>query len=162
MKTVLLGNAGAGKSTLAKRLIEREPAARPSLDELAFAQGAQRRRVDESVAEALRFIESNASWIVEGCYADIVEPLLPHADLLIFLNPGVETCVAHCRARPWEAEKFESREAQDANLQNLISWVRDYDTRDDEYGLRRHRALYDAFAGRKIEYSKPSDYESAA
>ena len=21
---------------------------------------------------------------------------------LLFLNPGMETCVAHCRARPWE------------------------------------------------------------
>jgi adenylate kinase family enzyme len=160
LKTLLLGNAGAGKSTLAKQLLEREPASRLSLDELAFLEEVERRPLEESVAEALRFIESNESWIIEGCYGDIVEPLLQHANTLIFLNPGVETCVAHCQARPWEPEKFESREAQDANLQNLINWVREYEFRDDEYGLKRHRALFDAFKGRKVEYNQPSEYQA--
>jgi hypothetical protein len=30
--------------------------------------------------------------------------------------------------------------------------VRQYDTRDDEYGLARHRAIFDGFTGRKHEY----------
>ena len=160
MKTVLLGNAGAGKSTLARRLIVQEPAVRLSLDEVAFTGGVSRRPLEESIALAFRFIEKNASWIVEGCYSDIVEPLLEHADTLIFLNPDVETCIAHCQARPWEPGKFESSEAQKANLQNLLSWVREYETRDDEYGLQRHRALYDSFAGRKVEYNHPSEYDA--
>jgi hypothetical protein len=139
-------------------MLEREPAARLSLDELAFSEGIERRPLEACVAEALEFIASNDSWIVEGCYGDIVAPLLPHADTLIFLNPGVETCVAHCQARPWEPEKFESHAAQEANLQNLIDWVRAYESRDDEYGLKRHRALFDAFKGRKVEYNQPSEY----
>lgn len=101
MKTILLGNAGAGKSTLAKQLLEREPAARLSLDEVAFAEDRERRPLEESIAEVIRFCESHESWIVEGCYADIIEPLLQRAETLIFLNPGVATCVAHCKARPW-------------------------------------------------------------
>ena len=158
MKVVLLGNAGAGKSTLARRMTAREPAHRLSLDELAFREGAERRPLEDSIAEALRFIESNESWIVEGCYADIVEPLLAHAEQLVFLNPGVAACVEHCRARPWEPEKFASAEAQDKNLDNLVSWVRQYTERDDEYGLKRHRALFESFLGRKIEYTHPSQY----
>jgi len=31
--------------------------------------------------------------------------------------------------------------------------VRQYDTRDDEYGLARHRAIFDGFAGPKREYN---------
>ncbi|GIZ11003.1 hypothetical protein NCCP436_04190 [Pseudomonas sp. NCCP-436] len=81
-------------------------------------------------------------------------------DELIFLNPGVEICIAHCRARPWEPEKFSSKEEQDENLENLIEWVAAYDTRSDEYGLRRHRALYEAFKGKKCELNHPSEYES--
>ena len=158
MKVVLLGNAGAGKSTLARRMTAREPARRLSLDELAFREGAERRPLEDSIAEALRFIESNESWIVEGCYADIVEPLLAHAEQLIFLNPGVAACIEHCRARPWEPEKFDSAEAQDENLDNLVSWVRQYTERDDEYGLKRHRALFESFPGRKVEYTHPSQY----
>lgn len=162
MKTILLGNAGAGKSTLSRRLLESEPAATLSLDDLAFAAGANRSPLADSVGDALRFVNSHDLWVVEGCYADIVEPLLGHADTLVFLNPGVADCVRHCQARPWEPDRYATRAAQDANLANLIAWVRDYDTRDDEYGLRRHRALFEAFAGRKMELTDPAQYVEAA
>ncbi|MEM1368393.1 MAG: AAA family ATPase [Cyanobacteria bacterium P01_H01_bin.15] len=158
MKTVLLGNAGAGKSTLSRKLLEKEPAARLSLDELAFSGGPERRPLADSIADAMGFIEANKSWIVEGCYSDIVEPILTHAETLIFLNPGVDVCVSHCKSRPWEPEKFESSEAQDSNLENLLAWVREYETREDEYGLKQHRKLFEAFEGHKIEYASPSKY----
>lgn len=160
MKTILLGNAGAGKSTLSKRLIATQPAARLSLDEVAFQQGAQRRPLQDSLADVRLFMADNESWIIEGCYADIIEPVLSECDELIFLNPGVEVCIAHCRARLWEPEKFSSREEQDENLENLLEWVATYDTRSDEYGLRRHRALYEAFDGKKREFKHASEYES--
>ncbi|MBH8581652.1 shikimate kinase [Bisbaumannia pacifica] len=160
MKIILLGNAGSGKSTLAKRLLDRQPAAWLSLDRVAFREGAERRPLAESVAEVRRFIDAHGQWIIEGCYADIIEPILPACEELIFLNPGVEACVAHCRSRPWEPEKFATREAQDAHLEALIAWVRAYETRDDEHGLRRHRALFDGFPGRKMELDDPSQYAS--
>lgn len=158
MKIVLLGNAGAGKSTLSRKLLETESAARLSLDELAFSGSTERRPLNESVAKAMQFIQAHDSWIVEGCYSDIIAPLLPHAETLIFLNPGVEACVRHCKARPWQPEKFESSESQDSNLENLISWVREYESREDEYGLKRHRALFESFEKKKIEYNDPSEY----
>ena len=77
-----------------------------------------------------------------------------------FLNPGIETCITHYHTRPWEPEKFESKEQQDANLQNLINWVKEYETRTDEYGLKRHRNLFDNFTGKKREYTSVSTYEN--
>lgn len=159
MRVILLGNAGAGKSTLARRLAEREPAARLSLDEVAFQAGTERRPLQDSIADVLAFIGRNQSWIIEGCYSDILEPALAHCEELYFLNPGVEACVAHCRARPWEPEKFSSRAEQDENLENLIEWVRAYDTRSDEYGMQRHRLLFASFGGRKCEFNDPAEYE---
>lgn len=158
MKTILLGNAGSGKSTLSRKLLATEPGERLSLDELAFSGGVDRRPLADSIADAMAFISAHESWVVEGCYADIVEPILPYADTLIFLNPGVDACVRHCKARPWEPEKFESSQAQDANLDNLLVWVRAYETRDDEYGLKQHRRLFEAFKGKKVEYKEPSEY----
>lgn len=161
MKVILLGNAGAGKSTLARRLLQRQPAARLSLDEVAFGAGSERRPLDESIAEVQAFIEKNENWIIEGCYADILEPVLEVCEELYFFNPGVEACVAHCMARPWEPEKFTSAEEQHENLQNLIDWVIAYESRDDEYGLKRHRALFQSFAGKKREFNDPREYETA-
>lgn len=158
MRIILLGNAGAGKSTLARKLVAQQAAARLSLDEVAFAGGIERRPLADSIADVRRFIAAHEHWIIEGGYADIIEPLLAECAQLIFLNPGVEACLAHCRPRPWEPEKFGSSAEQDRNLANLLEWVRAYETRDDEYGLRRHRALFDGFGGRKLELTDPSEY----
>ena len=159
MKIIILGNAGSGKSTLSKRIISREPAARLSLDEVAFHDGAERRPLKESIADVEKFIESNNSWIIEGCYSNIIEAVLPECEELIFLNPGVETCIAHCRSRPWEPEKFNSCQEQDENLSNLIEWVRSYEHRTDEYGLSSHKHLYDSFRGKKRELKNTAEYE---
>ena len=43
MKLILLGNAGAGKSTMARRIIGDEPIPRLSLDEIAWDDGTEKR-----------------------------------------------------------------------------------------------------------------------
>lgn len=159
MRIVLLGNAGSGKSTMARRLIGARDVPRLSMDEIAWGEGAERRPLEESLAALRAFFAQNGSWIAEGCYGDLVEAALPHCTELRFLNPGVEVCVGHCLRRPWEPEKFPSAEAQQAMLGDLIAFVRAYDTRDDEYGLGRHRALFDAFPGPKREYRTVASYE---
>lgn len=158
MRIVLLGNAGSGKSTLARRLIGDRNIARLSLDEIAWKAGTERRPLAESAALLDAFLAEHDQWVVEGCYSDLVEHALPHCNELLFLNPGVQTCVAHCRQRPFEPEKFASAEAQDAMLETLLEWVSRYETRDDEYGLRRHRQLFDAFSGKKRELQSVDEY----
>lgn len=162
LKVIILGNAGAGKSTLARQLLEKESASCLSLDAIAFKDGSNRRPIAESISKAESFIASNESWIIEGCYADIIKPILKYCEILIFLNPGIETCVSHCHARSWEPEKFTSQKKQDENLNNLIAWVRKYETRDDEYGLRRHREIYEAFRGEKYEFNDPEEYATVS
>lgn len=153
MKIILMGNAGAGKTTLAKGLVQVRAVPRLSLDQIAFAGSSDRLPVADSVAEARRFIQDKDGWIIEGCYADIIGPLLGECDALVFLNPGVQTCMEHCRRRPWEADKFDTSSEQQANLDNLLQWVGEYESRADEYGLQQHRQLYDSFTGRKIEFT---------
>ncbi len=160
MKAIFIGNAGSGKSTLSREVQLRQQVAVLSLDEVAFQNGAVRRPIEESIAEVKRFIEKNKSWIIEGCYSDIITGVLDYCEELVFLNPGVDKCIAHCRARPWEPEKFSSQEEQNQNLEKLIEWVREYETRSDEYGLARHRALYESFKGRKFELTEPSQYKN--
>lgn len=158
MRIILLGNAGAGKSTMARRLMNGRSIPRLSLDEIAWAEGTERKPLEESVQALRSFIDDNEQWIIEGCYSDLVEVALPFCEELRFLNPGIEVCVEHCLKRPWEPEKFSTENEQKETLASLISWVREYETRTDEYGLQRHRQLFERFSGKKREYKSINEY----
>ena len=123
------------------------------LDTLAWLPEVppKRRNIGESRTDIEAFISANSGWVIEGCYADPLDIVTPHCSELIFLNPGIETCVRNCRARPWEPHKYPSKEAQDANLEMLIDWVRNYAARNDEFSLLAHRRIFDNFKGKKSE-----------
>ena len=118
---------------MARRLIGNADISRLSLDEIAWDRGPRRKPLEASLTLLDKFLASNDQWIIEGCYGDLVEAALAHCSELRFLNPGVETCVAHCNRRPWEPSKFPSAEEQNVMLSQLIQWVKDYESRDDEY-----------------------------
>lgn len=152
-RILIAGNSGSGKSTLAKRLAAARGHAHLDLDGLAWEPRMTpvRRAPADSATEIDAFTAANDRWVIEGCYADLLAIPLPRCTKLVFLNPGVEACVANARARPWEPHKYPSKEAQDANLAMLIGWIRDYAARTDELSLAAHRKLFDEFRGDKIE-----------
>src|SRR5688572_4063194 len=153
-----MGNSGSGKSTLASRLARESGAAHLDLDTLAWlpTNPPQRAPLGEAVAKIEAFIASHAAWVIEGCYADLLSVATAHAERLVFLNPGVDVCIANAKARPWEPHKYESKAAQDANLAMLIDWIRAYETRADEFSLAAHRRLFDEFSGDKLEVTEQS------
>ena len=153
-RIVIFGNSGSGKSSLAKSLAGVRGAEHLDLDLIAWEAERPGVRADSAESERalLRFIEGTDSWVVEGCYSGLLRVAARYCTEMIFLNPGVEACVANCEARPWEPHKYPSREAQDANLLMLLDWVREYETREDEFSLREHRRLFDAHEGKKVEY----------
>lgn len=157
-RIVIMGNAGSGKTSLARRLAAEHRLPALNQDDIAFGEQAVRRPLEESLRLQHDFIAQHEhGWIIEGCYGDLIQTALPHCTELIFLNPGVDACVDNCRKRPWEPGKFPDRAAQDAMLEGLIAWVREYPTRRDEYGASRHRAVFDSFAGMKREVTNQPD-----
>ena len=93
----------------------------------------------------MQCIERAGNWVIEGCYADLLGAAAPHCTELIFLNPGLAACVAHCRTRLWEPHKYETHAAQEAQLPRLIAWVWQYEAREDACSLAAH-------PGRQAEY----------
>lgn len=150
---VLVGNSGSGKTTLARRLARAGGLPHLDLDTLAWeAKTPPRRRpIADSAPEVASFMAATEHWVVEGCYADLLEATLRRCTRLLFLNPGIEACAANARSRPWQPHKYPSKEAQDANLEMLIDWIRDYQKRRDTFSLAAHRALFDSFDGNRLE-----------
>lgn len=153
MRTVVLGNSGSGKSTLAARLARAGALQHLDLDTLAWLPVVppRRRPVADSARDIAAFMDASDRWVIEGCYADLLELALLRATRLVFLNPGIAACIANARARPWEPHKYASKQAQDDNLELLIGWIQDYEHRRDEFSLAAHRALFDGFSGDKHE-----------
>ena len=121
------------------------------LDTVVWSKSVEFRPDREIIADLGQFLQANMSWIIEGCYGRWIEHMFPHATEIVFMNPGEMTCLSNCQARPWEAHKYPSKEAQDANLTFLLDWVRGYYTRSDDMSLLAHRRLFDSYAGNKRE-----------
>ena len=153
MQIVIFGNSGSGKSTLAKKLCAQHQLTHLDLDTIAWQQATPPRRqpLSKSQSDIQTFLSQNPNWVIEGCYADLLARVVPYATQAIFLNLPVAACQDNARRRPWEPHKYPSREAQDANLPMLLAWIADYTQRDDVLSLRAHRALFEAFPGRKRE-----------
>ena len=79
-------------------------------------------------------------WLV---FAPLFDPVL------VLLDPGLEQCVANCKARPWEPHKYASEEEQGAKLPFLLSWVSEYYTRDGDMSRAGHEALFRGYPGAK-------------
>lgn len=162
MKVLVFGNSGSGKTTWSRALAARHELAHLDLDSIVWEPGqvAVQRAAAEVAASLAEFISGNAAWVIEGCYGDLVQQAAVHCTELVFLNPGLEACLANNLRRPWEPHKYASMEEQDAMLANLQAWVAGYYERDDAWSFKAHRQVFDEFAGPKIEYVDPSAYAS--
>jgi adenylate kinase family enzyme len=159
-RTVIIGNAGTGKSTLAKKMAQVRGATHFDLDVIAWdsKNGIDRRPLEDSLRELQQFLDTHQNWVIEGCHMSLVQPVMPWCRELVFLNPGILQSERNCRSAPFEPHKFPSAEAQEANLEALIEWMKTYETRDDEFSLASHRALFDSFDGLKAEYLSMLEY----
>lgn len=152
-RIIVFGNSGSGKSTLAARLGD-EGLAHLDLDLLAWLPTSPPSRLppEKAFGQIREFMAENPSWVIEGCYADLLEILEPYATEAVFMNLPVELCQQNARKRPWEPSKYASPEAQDANLPMLLDWIAGYPDRGGPLSYGVHRALFMRFRGQKTEF----------
>ena len=150
-KILIFGNSGSGKSTLARRLCNAEGLSHLDLDTLAWnpTTTPERKCLNESRSDIFNFIHSSEGWVIEGCYADLLEIILPFSSEIIFMNLPIESCIKNAKNRPWEPHKYPSKEAQDKNLQMLIDWIGQYSERTDTFSELAHNNLYRQYSGKK-------------
>ena len=151
MRYAIFGNAGSGKSSLARRLGIALGVTPIDLDEIFWEPDRPGVRRDAAAArdDLLLRLGERTRWVVEGCYEELIVSLIDLRPTLIWIEPGEARCLAHCRERPWEPHKYPSKEAQDKNLPMLLAWVSDYYRRDGPMSYAAHEAFFDAYGGPK-------------
>lgn len=150
-KILIFGNSGSGKSTLAKHLCTQYQLAHLDLDNIAWLPTVppKRQTIEASKNEIEHFTNTNESWVIEGCYADLLKLATERANHVIFMNLSVDDCIENAKQRPWEPHKYPSKQAQDENLAMLIDWINKYTSRQDSFSYAAHQRLYDSFSGSK-------------
>jgi adenylate kinase family enzyme len=154
-RILVFGNSGSGKSTLARELAQRHQLAHLDLDILAWLPVVppERAPLADSNEKIESFTQSNADWVIEGCYADLMDLVSSSATEIIYLKIGVDQCIENAKKRPWEPHKYESEAAQERSLEMLIEWIRQYKDRTDVFSESAHQDFYAKFAGKKTMYT---------
>ncbi len=150
-KVLIFGNSGSGKSTLAAQLSCSDSLTHLDLDTLAWlpSNPPQRAPLVQSQEKIQAFTEQHNSWVIEGCYTDLLTFVSHEATEIIFMNLSIDQCIDNARRRPWEPHKYPSKEAQDSNLPMLVDWITDYMTRQDVFSYQSHLLFYKQFTGKK-------------
>lgn len=150
-KTLIFGNSGSGKSTLAQKLSVEYGLSHLDLDTLAWqpTNPPTRKPLHESKSTIEQFTNANNQWVIEGCYTDLLELVSGQATEIIFMDLPIAACIENAKSRPWEPHKYESKQAQDANLEMLINWIADYERRTDTFSRQAHFQFYQQFLGKK-------------
>ena len=158
-KLIIFGNSGSGKSSLAKHISASEGLIHLDLDTIAWLESSppQRSSLDSCSNILQAFMVENNPWVVEGCYADLLNLLSPQANEIIYLNLSVELCIENAKTRPWEPHKYESKQVQDEQLSMLLEWITQYRVRDDTFSQTSHLNFYHSFTGKKIMYTSNTD-----
>ena len=156
MRVLVFGNSGSGKSTYARALAARGGVPHLDLDSIVWEPNQIAvQRPTQAIRQSLdEFLSAHDTWIIEGCYGELVKAAASTCTQLVFLNPGVEACLANNARRPWEPHKYASLELQNSMLEPLKAWVAEYYTRSDSWSYEAHRQIFDSHTGDKIELTR--------
>ena len=156
MRVLVFGNSGSGKSTYARAQATRHGVPHLDLDSIVWEPGQVAvQRSAEAIRQSLgEFLLKHDAWVIEGCYGELVEAAAGRCTELVFLNPGLDACLANNARRPWEPHKYASFEQQNSMLGALQTWVAEYYTRSGSWSYATHRRIFDAHDGLKIEHTR--------
>lgn len=123
MRLVILGCAGAGKTTLATRLAAATGAPLICLDDLSSPGGVTPAQVP-AFRKLLTELHAGEAWISEGNFAAATFDIrLPRCDLVVWLEPPKRLCA-------WRAVVRVFRPGEPHRLKRLwrvLAFIRDFD-----------------------------------
>lgn len=158
-RVVILGCAGAGKSTLARRLSERTGLPAIHLDQHYWRPGWTQPAGDDWQARAAA-LAAGERWIIDGQYGSTLAGRLARADTVIYLDLPMPLCLARVLrrtiagyGRPRPEMPAGCNERFDAEFLKYIWHYR-----------RTHRpkmlGLVAGFAGDRKVFTRPADIDA--
>jgi adenylate kinase family enzyme len=163
MKAIIIGNAGSGKTWLARRLADGIDTPTVHLDELFWEPGGfDVKRDQEEVDRLIEESKRTASWVVEGVFGELAERYFAEAELLIWLDIDWETCKTRLLARGSESKRHLGREQSEEGLKRLVDWASHYYDRGDLRSFVGHQSLMEKFPGKTLRLTSEEQVNRVA
>ena len=154
MKIFIIGNAGSGKSYLARHLSHKNDYPILHLDHISFAKKHYKSFInfEERLRAVKEFMSVNDNLIIEGVYDDIFLEISAQIDMLIYLDI------------PWQEAKkgLESRKYDpimtdilhhNSTKKEFINYCKNYYTQENDIVKDNHDNLFSNFKKDKIKLS---------
>ncbi|MEM9351294.1 MAG: hypothetical protein AAGA47_13630 [Pseudomonadota bacterium] len=161
-RVMVIGQPGAGKSTLARHLGERTGLTVVHLDHIHWKAGWVARPLEEKIP-LVRAEEEKETWIIEGGLSSTWETRLARADTLVWIDVGLMRRLWRVLARSWRyrgrsrpdlpegcPEQFSSETVEFVWF-ILSTWRR---------GRARMGREFDRFSGAKIRLTSIAETEA--
>jgi len=149
-KIIIIGNSGSGKTWLGKKMATVLGILHTSLDTIFWEPGGfNRKRNDVEIETDLKRIQDSESWLVEGVFGHLVDPLLPFSDGLIYMDMPWEECRNNLLNRGSESSRQLDPMKAEENFQALLKWASAYETRDSKASKKYHGLLFGRFSGER-------------
>ncbi|MCK1491045.1 adenylate kinase [Bradyrhizobium sp. 180] len=144
-RTLVIGNSGSGKSTVAQALADLAHIPAIDLDLVHWEEGGYGRERNEDVARKMVLdISGQPRWIIEGAFGWLAEVALPKATALIWLDFPWNACRAGLLARGLRLGATSHDGAE------LMKWAEAYWSRQTSSSFAGHSKMFNDFSGTKL------------
>jgi adenylate kinase family enzyme len=155
LRTLVIGNSGSGKSSLAEGLGALTHAPIFDLDLVHWKGNGYEAKQDEDVArQKVADLAATERWIIEGVYGWLAEVAIPRATALIWLDLPWDDCREGLHARG------QRRGGTEADFAELLKWAEAYWDRQTPTSFKGHQRLYETLSAAKlrIQARKEADH----
>ena len=145
LRTLLIGNSGSGKSSLAEGIAALIHAQVFDLDLIHWKGNGYGEKQDEEVArQKVADLAATDRWVIEGVYGWLAEVAAPRATALIWLDIPWDVCREGLLARG------QRRGGSEATFAELLKWAEAYRDRQTATSFKGHQRLFEAFSAAKL------------
>jgi adenylate kinase family enzyme len=151
-RILIIGNSGAGKTTLGRQLAAITGGRHVALDDIYWEGVAGlKKRVEPAAKQMTSAVAEQPCWVIEGVFGWLVEVALPRATALIWLDLPWNECKAGLEARG------PAYSPSPAEYAALVQWASEYWTRQTASSEAGHRKIFDAVSGAKVALRSRAD-----
>ncbi|WP_349918741.1 AAA family ATPase [Aeromonas veronii] len=132
-----------------------------NLDAIVWLSGGfnQKRPQDESDL-VTKVLVQEPSWVGEGVFGTLAEPLLNTADLLLFLDLDWSVCRDSLLSRGSQSARQRDTIAVEENFQQLLVWASEYEPQASKSFRQSHRELFERCPSDKHHFTTRQEVDS--